>query len=75
MKLTILAVGKARKTAEAELCAEWLKRCPFPTNLQEFESAYLQGKLAQKTKARNFFFISASLPEHSNAWSASIQMA
>ena len=38
MKLTILAVGKARKTAVAELWLDWLRRCPSPTHLQEFVS-------------------------------------
>ena len=38
MKLTILTIGKARKSPEAELWADWLKRCPFPAKLQEFDS-------------------------------------
>ena len=61
MKLTILAVGKTRKTAEAELCAEWLKRCPFPTNLQEFESRLPAGEARTKDESQKLlFYISQS---------------
>ena len=48
MKLTILAVGKARKTVEAELWTNWLKRCPFPTHLHEFESRLPTGPARTK---------------------------
>lgn len=51
MKLTILAVGKARKTAEAELCANWLERCNSPTHLQEFESRLPAGPARTKDES------------------------
>ena len=51
MKLTILAVGKARKTVEAELWADWLRRCPFPTQLQEFESHLPAGSARMKDES------------------------
>jgi 23S rRNA (pseudouridine1915-N3)-methyltransferase len=52
MKLTILAVGKARKTVEAELWADWLKRCPFSTHLQEFESRLPAGPARTKDESQ-----------------------
>ena len=52
MKLTILAVGKARKTAEAELWADWLRRCPFSTQLQEFESRLPAGQARKKDESQ-----------------------
>lgn len=38
MKLAILAIGKAKKSPEAILTAERLKRLPFPGGVTEFES-------------------------------------
>ena len=51
MKLTILAVGKARKRVEAELWEDWLKRCPFPTQLREFESHLPAGTARTKDES------------------------
>ena len=52
MRLTILAVGKARKTAEAELWADWLRRCPYPVNLLEFESHLTAGPERTKEESK-----------------------
>ncbi len=51
MKLTILAIGRTRKTVEAKLWADWLKRCPFPTHLQEFESRLPAGPARTKDES------------------------
>ena len=56
MKLTILAVGKARKIAEAELWTDWLKRCPFPTHLQEFESHLPAGPARTKDESDKLLY-------------------
>ena len=56
MKLTILAVGKARKIAEAELWTGWLKRCPFPTHLQEFESHLPAGPARTKDESDKLLY-------------------
>ena len=52
MKLTILAVGKARKIAESELWANWLRRCPYPVTLQEFESHLTAGPERTKEESK-----------------------
>lgn len=52
MKLTILAIGKARKSPEAELWADWLKRCPFPATLQEFDSRLPPGSARTEDESR-----------------------
>ena len=52
MKLTILAIGKVNKTAEAELWTNWLKRCPFPTNLKEFNSRLPAGPARTKDESQ-----------------------
>ena len=51
MKLTIIAIGKTSKTAEAELWTDWLKRCPFPTHLKEFESRLPAGPARTKDES------------------------
>ena len=51
MKLTILAVGKARKTAESELWADWLRRCPYPAHMREFESHLPAGPARTKEES------------------------
>jgi len=51
MKLTITAIGKANKTAEAELWTDWLKRCPFPTHLKEFGSLLPAGPSRTKDES------------------------
>ena len=52
MKLIILGIGKARKTAEAELWVDWLSRCPFPTQMQEFESRLPAGPARTKDESK-----------------------
>ena len=52
MKLTILAIGKARKTPEAALWQDWLKRCPFPASLQEFDSRLPAGLARTEDESR-----------------------
>ena len=52
MKLSILAIGKARKSPEAELWADWLKRCPFPATLQEFDSRLPPGPARTEEESR-----------------------
>ena len=52
MKLTILAIGKARKSPEAELWEDWLKRCPFPATMQEFDSRLPPGPARTEDESR-----------------------
>ena len=61
MKLTILGIGKARKTPEAELWVDWLSRCPFPTHVQEFESRLPTGPARTKDESKKLLsYISQS---------------
>ncbi|MEC7208624.1 MAG: 23S rRNA (pseudouridine(1915)-N(3))-methyltransferase RlmH [Pseudomonadota bacterium] len=52
MKLTILAVGKARKSPEATLWEDWLKRCPFPATLKEYDPRLPAGPARTEEESR-----------------------
>ena len=62
MKLTLLAIGKARKSPEAELWADWLKRCPFPATLQEFDSRLPPGSARTEDESRKMLHFVQQAP-------------